>query len=120
MILKIFAILCALQCARAALFSLPSADVEKVLEKLQTEKPYLKKSPNDASLLGLTNVEGGLHGKKIEDAKNLVDLAQSLNLTILVKALEETGMDNIIDHEGKVSCVIAYKVSCVMSCNVNL
>nr|AAP69998.2 embryo cathepsin L-associated protein [Artemia franciscana] len=35
------------------------------------------------------------------EAKNLVDLAESLGLSILVKALEETGMDNVIDHEGK-------------------
>ncbi|EFX70414.1 hypothetical protein DAPPUDRAFT_13889, partial [Daphnia pulex] len=35
------------------------------------------------------------------EAKNLVDLAESLNLTTLVKALEQTGLDDIIDHEGK-------------------
>jgi len=38
---------------------------------------------------------------KLNGARNLVELAESLNLTVLVKALEETGLDNIIDHEGK-------------------
>ena len=99
MMLKIFALFCVLQYVSCSLIQLPSADVEKFFDKLATEKPSLMKAANDASLVGMSNIEGGLH-RKIEDAKNLVDLAQSLNLTILVKALEETGMDNIIDHEG--------------------
>lgn len=51
--------------------------------------------------LKIVNLEQGHHGRKASDAKNLVDLAESLNLTILVKALEETGLDSVIDHEGK-------------------
>lgn len=56
-------------------------------------------SPNDAPLTHVSDIEKELHGKPT-DAKNLVELAESLNLTVLVKALEETGLDNTIDHEG--------------------
>jgi len=91
---------CVLQCIEASLITLPSVEVEKSLDKIAAEKPYLMMSPNDASVSSevMENIEGSLH--KIGEAKNLVDLAESLNLTTLVKALEETGLDNIIDHEG--------------------
>lgn len=103
--LKSIAIFCTLQCVTAALITLPSAEVDEFFDKVAAEKPYLMKSPNDAayaSSSGLIGLEGTLHGGavNIEEAKNLVDLAESLNLTTLVKALEETGLDNIIDHEG--------------------
>lgn len=90
-----------------SMITLPSAEVDLIHEKLAAEKPYVMLSPNDASL-GLTSVpmvdiEKYHHGdvKYNGKQKNLVELAESLNLTVLVKALEETGLDNIIDHEGK-------------------
>lgn len=83
------------------MITLPSVDVERKFEELGASKPYLMQSPNDASSMStnLTDIESQLH-KQPTEAKNLVDLAESLNLTTLVKALEETGLDNIIDHEG--------------------
>ena len=36
------------------------------------------------------------------DRMNLLDLAQSLNLTIFVEAMEKTHLDNTIDHEGEI------------------
>jgi transforming growth factor-beta-induced protein len=82
------------------LITLPSVEIDEAFDKIAAEKPYLMLSPNDASVSAevMDNIEGSLH--KIGEAKNLVDLAASLNLTTLVKALEETGLDNIIDHEG--------------------
>jgi len=86
------------------MLTLPSDEVEAEFERLAEEKPYLMKSPNDASLssMAIVDLERYQHHQQSQpkDAKNLVDLAASLNLTVLVKALEETGLDQIIDHEG--------------------
>jgi len=95
-----------------SMITLPSAQVDLIHEKLAAQKPYVMLSPNDASLssLPLVDIEKYHHGDvKLENvdvepqsgARNLVELAESLNLTILVKALEETHLDQIIDHEGK-------------------
>ncbi|XP_032795383.2 transforming growth factor-beta-induced protein ig-h3 [Daphnia magna] len=103
MLTEIVTLLCILHSMEAVfMITLPSVEVEKKLEELGKRKPYLMQSPNHASstLKNLTNVERELHGQPNE-AKNLVDLAESLNLTTLVKALEQTGLDDIIDHEGK-------------------
>ena len=94
-----------------SMITLPSAQVDLIHEKLAAQKPYVMLSPNDASLssLPLVDIEKYHHGDvKLENvdvepqsgARNLVELAESLNLTILVKALEETHLDQIIDHEG--------------------
>ena len=96
---KVIALLCvAVSIEAVAMISLPSSQVEEAITKLGKSKPYLLKSPNDAAS-SMGNIEKDLHGTAGE-AKNLVDLALSLNLTTFVKALEETGLDNIIDHEG--------------------
>jgi len=87
-----------------SMITLPSAEVDKIHKKLVSEKPYVLLTPNDATLesLSFVDIEKHHHGEvKHDGAKNLVELAESLNLTVLVKALEETGLDNIIDHEGK-------------------
>lgn len=100
---KILTVLLAFHSIEAIfMLTLPTTDVEAEFKRLGEEKPYLMKSPNDASLsaVALVDVEKDLH-QQPQDAKNLVDLAASLNLTVLVKALEETGLDQIIDHEGK-------------------
>lgn len=83
------------------MITLPSVEIEKKFSSLERQKPYLMNSPNDAPSMPVKfhDVEEKLHSQPTE-AKNLVDLAASLNLTVLVKALEETGLDNIIDHEG--------------------
>lgn len=97
MLLKLISLLfIAASIEAVAMISLPSLPFEETLAELSKTKPYLFKSPNDAAS-SVSNVEMSLHGT---EAKNLVDLALSLNLTTLVKALEETGLDNIIDHEG--------------------
>jgi hypothetical protein len=99
---KVVTLLCVLHSMEAVfMITLPSVEVEKKIEELGKRKPYLMLSPNDASSTpkNLTNIEGELHRQPTE-AKNLVDLAESLNLTTLVKALEQTGLDDIIDHEG--------------------
>ena len=86
------------------LITLPPAEVTKFHNKLAAKDPHVLLSPNDVTLssVNLLDLESNYHRRPIaiKDAKNLVDLAQSLNLTILVKALEETGLDNVIDHEG--------------------
>lgn len=111
MLTEIVTLLCILHSMEAVfMITLPSVEVEKKLEELGKRKPYLMQSPNHASstLKNLTNVERELHGQPNE-AKNLVDLAESLNLTTLVKALEQTGLDDIIDHEGTnifLSCML--------------
>jgi len=86
------------------MITLPSAEVDKIHEKLALEKPYVMLTPNDATVesLSFVGIEKDHHGDvKLNGARNLVELAESLNLTVLVKALEETGLDNIIDHEGR-------------------
>ena len=86
-----------------SMITLPTIEVDKAQDKIAAEKPYVMLSPDDPSLksIPMYDIEKSHHGHiKVEDAKNLVDLAESLNLTTLVKALEETGLDNIIDHEG--------------------
>lgn len=96
MLMKLLALLfVAVSIEAVAMISLSSSQFEETIAELSKKKPYLLKSPNDASVV---DMEKNLHGK---EAKNLVDLALSLNLTTLVSALEETGLDNIIDHEGK-------------------
>ena len=108
---NVFTLLCVFRSLEAVfMITLPSVEVEKKFKELGASKPYLLQSPNDASSMStnLTDVEKLLH-KQPTEAKNLVDLAESLNLTVLVKALEETGLDNIIDHEGSLIC------SCEMS-----
>lgn len=110
---KIVTLLCVLHSMEAVfMITLPSVEVEKKLEELGKRKPYLMQSPNDASSTSknLTNVESELHRQPTE-AKNLVDLAESLNLTTLVKALEQTGLDNIIDHEGTNIFLLMYILS---------
>merc|ERR1711928_8472 len=87
-----------------SMITLPSDEVDKIHEKLALEKPYAFLTPNDATVesLSFVGIERHHHGDiKLNGARNLVELAESLNLTVLVKALEETGLDNIIDHEGK-------------------
>jgi transforming growth factor-beta-induced protein len=105
MLVKVLLGLCALSSISAiSLITLPSVEVDFIHDKLAAEKPYVLLSPNDASLtsMSLNDLEKQHHGQpKLQDAKNLVDLAESLNLTTLVKALEETGLDQTIDHEGK-------------------
>lgn len=97
------------------MITLPTVEVEKKFENLEERKPYLMQSPNDASSMSFkySNVEEELHGQPTE-AKNLVDLAASLNLTVLVKALEETGLDNIIDHEGNSPFSRKIPFKCIM------
>lgn len=98
MLMKLLALLfVAVSIEAVAMISLSSSQFEETIAELSKKKPYLLKSPNDASVV---DMEKNLHGK---EAKNLVDLALSLNLTTLVSALEETGLDNIIDHEGNSS-----------------
>ena len=91
------------------MLTLPSDEVEAEFERLAETKPYLMKSPNDASLssMAIVDLERDQHRQQPQpkEAKNLVDLAASLNLTVLVKALEETGLDQIIDHEG-IDCFV--------------
>jgi len=105
MFIKLFLGICILNSIEAIfLIKLPTEEVDKIHGKLAAEKPHVLLSPNDAaqSPLNLESIENSHHGHVAAlEAKNLVDLAESLNLTILVKALEETGLDNIIDHEGK-------------------
>ena len=94
MFIKLFLGICILNSIEAIfLIKLPTEEVDKIHGKLAAEKPHVLLSPNDA--------------------------AQSLNLTILVKALEETGLDNIIDHEGnilfcrKTTCLLATTIHCI-------
>jgi len=101
MSLKLFSLIFLLKSIDAIfLTTLPSAEVDKFHQKLFIEKPHARLPPSELKLK-IVNLEQGHHGRKASDAKNLVDLAESLNLTILVKALEETGLDSVIDHEGK-------------------
>ena len=123
MFIKLFLGICILNSIEAIfLIKLPTEEVDKIHGKLAAEKPHVLLSPNDAaqSPLNLESIENSHHGNVAAlDAKNLVDLAESLNLTILVKALEETGLDNIIDHEGnilfcrKTTCLLATTIHCI-------
>lgn len=81
------------------LFSLPRNEVDLIHANLSVREPSLMKSPNDVDQIASIDLEKD-HHYIVESAQNLVDLAKSLNLTVLVSALEETGLDNIIDHEG--------------------
>ncbi|CAG0878686.1 unnamed protein product [Darwinula stevensoni] len=56
------------------------------------------------ALLLLGNAAAGIVDHNVivhrGDRMNLLDLAQSLNLTVFVEAMEKTHLDNTIDHEG--------------------
>jgi hypothetical protein len=68
------------------MLTLPSDEVEAEFERLAETKPYLMKSPNDASLsaMAIVDLERDQHRQQPQpkEAKNLVDLAASLNLTV--------------------------------------